>query len=189
MRVARKRMLDPAFFTSNTVNQLTIPQAMTFAGLWCYVDDWGRGEDDPVMVKSVVWPRRRSQTEAKVAADLAELASFGLICRYEVNAYPILHVVSWQEHQKISHRSASKLPPCRKHEPGLWAVFAGDDDPALAKYRSDSGGTPEWLRRDSMTDQFSRRELKLRQPSGEAPELVDVPRRAAEARAAIHKTA
>ena len=79
--MARKRMLSPVFFTSAPVNNLTYTAMITFAGLWCYFDDYGRGEDHAALVKAAVWPRRRQMTERKVAADLNLIAAEQLTCR------------------------------------------------------------------------------------------------------------
>jgi hypothetical protein len=97
------------------------------------------------MVKATVWPRRRQHTEAKVSRDLDEIEGVGLICRYVVAEVPLFHIMSWHEHQKISHRSPSKLPPCREHEPGLWESFLRDSGGPLERFRSVSGKTPERL--------------------------------------------
>jgi hypothetical protein len=136
--MARKRMLSPEFFSSAPVNRLPIPAAMTFAGLWCYLDDFGRGEDDAALVKAVVWPRRRSQTEAKVARDLDLIVAESLLCRYVTpvihsqelvkipsrdHAERLIHSPSWPEHQKISHPTPSKFMPCPIHEIQLHAAY------------------------------------------------------------------
>lgn len=159
--LARKRMLSPEFFTSRTMNELPIQTMLTFAGLWCYVDDTGRGEDDTVMVKAAIWPRRKAIKEAKVEADLALLDQRFLVCRYSVGGVDLLHVVNWAEHQKISHPAKSKLAPCRHHEPAAWEFFRTDDDPALDKFRRGSGGTPEGVGSDSNADQLSVGEKNL----------------------------
>lgn len=147
--MARKRMLDPDFFTSSTLNALPIQTMMTFAGIWCYADDYGRGEDDETMVKATVWPRRRAVTEAKVRSDMNVLTDAQVLCRYTVNGYALLHVVNWTEHQKISHATDSKLAPCQEHEPEAWAIFGMSAEPALRKFLSDSGAAPERIRRVS----------------------------------------
>jgi hypothetical protein len=143
--MARKRMLAPEFFTSRTIDEMSIQAAMGFAGLWCYVDDYGRGEDDLSLLKSAIWPRRRSITEAKIATDRARWVELRVVCRYEVSGFPLLHVESWLEHQKISHPTESKLPPCPRHDPALFAVFLRDSGGPLDKYRRDSGNAPERL--------------------------------------------
>lgn len=159
--MARKRMISPEFFTSRTLNGLPVQSMLTFAGLWCYVDDLGRGEDDVVMVKAAIWPRRRAVTEAKVEADLATLDKAYLICRYAVGGVDLLHVVNWTEHQRISHPAKSKLPPCQHHDPGLWAFFQKDDDPALEKFRRASGVPPEDFGSDSTTKEVKSKEENL----------------------------
>lgn len=141
--MARRRMLWPEFFSSRPVNNLSIPAMVTFEGLWVYFDDEGRGEDDPGLVKSAAWPRRRSITEAKVAAHLDEIAAEDLVCRYEVGGANLMHCTSWDEHQKPSHPTPSKLPPCPKHEREAFEEFLNDSDAARERFRSRSGGDPE----------------------------------------------
>lgn len=136
-------MISPEFFTSKTLNALPVQAMVTFAGLWCYVDDMGRGDDDAEMIKAAVWVRRRSVTEGKVTTDLAALDNAYLICRYEVNRFPLLHVINWSEHQKINHPTESKIPPCRHHEPAAWELFVRDPNPRLDKYRRTTGVLPE----------------------------------------------
>ena len=143
--MARKRMLSPEFFVSAPVNRLTYTAMITFAGLWTYFDDYGRGEDEAALIKAAVWPRRRSQTEAKVAADLDLIASEDLICRYQAGGMPVIHSPSWDEHQKISHKTPSKLPPCPVHEPEDHAAYLRLHPPNLHALRNGSGNAPERL--------------------------------------------
>ena len=143
--MARKRMLSPEFFISAPVNRLPYTAMITFAGLWCYFDDYGRGEDDAALIKAAVWPRRRAQTEAKVALDLDLIAAEDLICRYHVSSVALIHSPTWDEHQKISHPSPSKLPPCPVHEPTDHAAYVRLHPPKLHSLRSDSGNAPETL--------------------------------------------
>lgn len=147
--MARKRMIAPEFFISRTMNDLSVQTMVTFAGIWCWADDFGRGEDDETLVKAAVWPRRRGVTEKKVRADMDALIACGVLCQYAVNGHRLLHVTSWHEHQKISHPTKSKLPPCPEHESEAWSAFQVNDDHALHKFRSDSGNSPEWDRRAS----------------------------------------
>jgi hypothetical protein len=110
--MARKRMIDPAFFLSKTLNALPIPVMVTFAGIWCWADDYGRGEDDAALVAAAIWPRRKSVTERNVAAHLDALVAAGVLCRYQAEGYEVIHVVNWDEFQKVSHPTPSRLPAC-----------------------------------------------------------------------------
>lgn len=147
--MARKRMLSPDFFTSKTLNELSVEAMMTFEGIWCFADDFGRADDDEVMVKAQVWPRRRSVTEKKVREYIDALIDKRVLCRYNVGGFPLMHVVNWDEHQKVSHATPSKFPGCPRHESEAWEAFRSGLDPALEKFRSDSGDIQEIPRRAS----------------------------------------
>lgn len=132
-------MLSPDFFSSRPVNNLSVEAMVTFAGLWVYFDDYGRGEDDTALVKSTVWPRRRVLTEKRVAGHLDAIEKEGLICRYVVADCRLMHIPSWPEHQKISHPTDSRLPPCPSHERDEYERFLNGSDPARARFRSETG--------------------------------------------------
>lgn len=147
--MARKRMIHPDFFKSATLNALPIPTMLTFAGILCWADDYGRGENDEHLVKAEVWPRRRSMSDKKVRDAIDQLIGAGVLCAYEVAGTPLLHVVSWREHQKVSHPTAPKLPPCPEHEPADYEEFLTATDTARDKFRPVSGGARERLRNAS----------------------------------------
>jgi hypothetical protein len=134
--VARKRMISPEFFTSHAINSLRIDAAMTFAGLWCYADDYGRAEDDVDLIKAAVWPRRRDQSINRIRQHLDDLEQRGLICRYTVNDFALLHCPSWSEHQKLNRPTPSKMPPCPIHEARDYDEFLNASDSAREKYRN-----------------------------------------------------
>ena len=147
--MARKRMLAPEFFTSSTMNALPLEVTVTFAGIWCWADDYGRGEDDEAMVKAAVYPRRRKFTEKIVRNHMDALVEAGVLCAYSVNGIGLVHVVSWNEHQTISHPAKPKIAPCQEHEAEAWDKFVSDTDTARHKFRNPSGELPEFVRRAS----------------------------------------
>ena len=144
--MARKRMIHPDFFTSHTMNALPVTTMVTFAGIWTWADDFGRGEWAPELIKAAVWPRRKAMTEAKVQAAMAELVEAGVLCYYEVADHALLHVRAWAEFQQVSHPAKPKLPPCPDHEPGDYATFLNDSDAPREKFRTSSGDRPETFR-------------------------------------------
>lgn len=147
--MARKRMLSPDFFTSGPVSALPVTAMITFCGLWCYLDDYGRGEDDAALIKATIWPRRRTHTEGKVVADLDAIDGQHLICRYTVGGVSFLHIPSWTEHQKISHPTPSRIPPCLTHEQAIFEFWANNSGDGMDRFRNGSGTTPEHLRKTS----------------------------------------
>ena len=107
----RIRTIKPEFFASLTIDKLSLSAQRTFIGLWCYVDDEGRGLDDARLIKAALWPLSARHTATKVERDLKQIAEMGLVRRYEANGARLLQVVSWSEHQRISRPSASKHQP------------------------------------------------------------------------------
>lgn len=140
-------MIHPDFFTSMTMNALPVTTMLTFAGIWTWADDFGRGEWAPELVKAAVWPRRKSMTEAKVETAMAGLVEAEVICYYEVADHALLHVRAWDEFQQVSHPAKPKLPPCPFHEVDDYEDFLKDSDVAREKFRNTSGGRPETFRR------------------------------------------
>lgn len=145
--MARKRMIHPDFFTSHTMNSLPVTTMLTFAGIWCWADDYGRGEWAPELVKAAVWPRRRQMTEKKVESAMRELVDAGSLCYYEVADHPLIHVVEWKDWQQVSHPALPKVPPCPFHEAEEYEKFLTDSDVAREKFRKPSGSPPERLQR------------------------------------------
>lgn len=132
----RKRMLYPAFFNSDQIAALSLHAAYTFAGFWCFADDRGRLVDNPEELWAQVWFKRRREVRMEQCGALVdELVAGGQLCRYRVGGAGFLHAVSWDEHQKISHATPSKLPPCADHQPVEWAAWWKDDDTATNRWR------------------------------------------------------
>lgn len=108
--MARIRTIKPSFFSSLTIADLPIPARLTFVGLWTYVDDEGRGVDDPRLVKAELWPLDDDMTTRKVEGHLAAFADRGLIMRYSFSGRRYLQVVGWKEHQRINRPQQSNFP-------------------------------------------------------------------------------
>lgn len=120
--MARIRTVKPELFTSRNVSVYSDALFRTFVGLFCYVDDRGRGEDDADLIKSEIAPRIKRKTPKLIDAHLAELAAGNdpPLCRYKVDGIPYLHLVNFvdrSKHQRINRPTKSKLPPCPKHDP------------------------------------------------------------------------
>ena len=132
----RKRMLWPGFFKSKRLAKLTIAAERTFEIIWCYGDDRGRIEDDAAYIWSEGWMTRRKEVSIDDVEDHVDaLVANEQLCRYSVGGDSFLHSIAWDEHQSINHPTPSKLPPCREHQPGEWALWWKDDDTATDRWR------------------------------------------------------
>lgn len=121
--MARIRTIKPAIFSSATVCAWPIPVRWTFAGLFTYLDDAGRGRDEPRLLKAEVYPLDDAMTVRRVAEHLDRIEKNGPLCRYQVDGVRYLHITSFGEHQKISKPTPSKLPPCPFHDPDAQGSF------------------------------------------------------------------
>ncbi|WHU45147.1 hypothetical protein QNM97_13910 [Gordonia sp. L191] len=134
----RKRMLWPGYFDSEQLATLTLPACRTFEGFWVFADDRGRMKYDPDQLWADVWIKRRRIDNISiddVADHLEALVTNGQLCHYRVGGADFLHVISWDEHQKINHPTPSKLPPCERHQGQEWAKWWRADDTATDRWR------------------------------------------------------
>lgn len=116
--MARIRTIKPALFSSRRVSVYPDAIFRTFAGLFCYADDYGRGEDDAELIKAEVYPRVKRVRPSTIEKHLAYIAApeDGPLCRYEVAGHRLIHFVNWSEHQRVNRPTKSKFPPCPIHE-------------------------------------------------------------------------
>lgn len=115
--MARIRSIKPELRTSITVSAWPREVRYFFVLLWGYFDDYGRGVDDELLIASDCFPRDRDITPERVDDWLELIAESGPLCRYEVDGRRYLHAPNWREHQKPSHPTRSKIPPCPDDEP------------------------------------------------------------------------
>jgi hypothetical protein len=144
--MARIRTIKPDAFTSDSLAHVPRGVRWTFAGIWTYVDDSGRGRDDVRLIKAALYPLDDEVSLSVLADDLDQLEKIGCLCRYEVDGKTYIHIPGWR-HQKISHPTPSQLPNCSRHNP------------------EDSGPAPEPLPNDSGALQ-SRSALKGKERKG-----------------------
>lgn len=130
--MARIRSVKPELRTSLTAGDWPREVRYAWVLLWGYLDDYGRGVDDMRLVVADLFPLDRDVTERKMDGWLTRMSNGGVLCRYESAGRRYFHAVSWDDHQKISHRTNSRIPPCPSHD------SVGDD----------SGIAPESLRNE-----------------------------------------
>lgn len=108
--MARIRTIKPGFFRSHDVTPLSYRARLTWIGLWTYVDDEGRGKDDPRIIKGDLWILEDDVTWQDVERDLTELSVRAHVVRYEDSGRRYLAIPAWLDHQVISRPTPSKFP-------------------------------------------------------------------------------
>ncbi|MFF8958688.1 hypothetical protein [Streptomyces sp. NPDC014894] len=115
--MSRIRTVKPELFVSEDIASVSVTAVLTFIGLLTLSDDSGRCRDHPAIIAGRLWALRQEHTPAHVAQDLEELAEAGLICRYTgCDGRTYLHIVKWEQHQKINRATDSRLPRCPGHQ-------------------------------------------------------------------------
>jgi len=108
--MARKRMIDPNFWTDEKLGTCEPMARYTFMGLISQADDAGRLNGHPALIKSQVFPYDYNITPDQVNDWLNQLEQKGLIRRYEVDGQSYICIPKFLKHQKINRPSESKLP-------------------------------------------------------------------------------
>ena len=89
------RYLKPGVRDSEAIDRLTPLAETLFYRLLVTVDDFGRGDARPAMVKAQCFPIKESVTPSKCAQLLDELAKSGLIVVYQADGKTCLQMLKW----------------------------------------------------------------------------------------------
>lgn len=121
--MARIRSVKPELRTSLTAADWPREVRYFWVLLWGYLDDYGRGVDEPRLIKADCFPLDDDITAADIDKWLDLLATPrddepAAICRYTAGGRRYLHAPKWGDHQKPQHPKDSKIPPCQRDDCG-----------------------------------------------------------------------
>lgn len=103
------RLIKDSIRLSEKVNSLSDFQFRLWISLITYVDDYGRGDARPAVIKGTCFPLRDRVTLKDIDAALQSLAGAGCVGLYEVDGKPYLYFPRWESHQTIRNKK-SKFP-------------------------------------------------------------------------------
>jgi hypothetical protein len=115
--LARIRSVKPELRTSLTAAEWSREVRYFWVLLWGYLDDHGRGVDEPRLIKADCFPLDDDLTAADIDKWLEMLATPrddepASVCRYAIGGRRYLHIPRWTSHQKPQHPTDSKIPGC-----------------------------------------------------------------------------
>lgn len=102
------RYLKPGVRDSESIDSLSALAETLFYRLLVTVDDFGRYDGRPSMVKAHCFPVKNLTVEV-CASLLAELSKAGLVIIYTVDGKPYLQMCKWDN---VPRAKESKYPPC-----------------------------------------------------------------------------
>ena len=117
--MARIRSVKPELRTSLTAAEWPREVRYFWVLLWGYLDDHGRGVDEPRLIKADCFPLDDDLTADDIDKWLELFATPrddepASICRYRVGTRRYLHVPRWRNHQKPQHPTDTKIPVCSR---------------------------------------------------------------------------
>lgn len=103
------RLIKDSLCTSDKVNALSDFEFRVWVSLITYVDDYGRGDARPAIIKGRCFPLRNDATQEKISEALSALEKSGCIKTYDVDGGKYFCFPRWEMHQKIRNKK-SKYP-------------------------------------------------------------------------------
>ncbi len=103
------RIIKDSIQRSEKINTLTDFQFRLWVHLITYVDDYGRGDARPAIIRGTIFPLRERMTNKDIEKGLADLAGAGCVGLYKVDGKPYLYFPNWEEHQRVRTK-VSKCP-------------------------------------------------------------------------------
>jgi hypothetical protein len=100
------RSVRPEFFSDSTIARLSPWARLLYVGLWCYVDDEGRGQYLPKAIEGAIFPF----DDVDIKALLTELEEYGRIVRYAADGEEYFHIPTFETYQKPNRKYESRLP-------------------------------------------------------------------------------
>ncbi|MPM41054.1 hypothetical protein SDC9_87703 [bioreactor metagenome] len=104
------RIIKESIHVSEKIALLSDFQFRLWTSLITYVDDYGRGDARPAIIKGAAFPLREAVTAADIEKGLFDLEKADCIRLYEVEGRPYLFFPNWEAHQRIQTKR-SKFPP------------------------------------------------------------------------------
>ena len=103
------RIIKESIARSEKISNLTDFQFRLWVHLITYVDDFGRGDARPAIIKGSCFPFRERLANKDIEKGIAELADAGCVGLYKVDGKPYLYLPNWDEHQRMRNK-VSKFP-------------------------------------------------------------------------------
>ena len=116
------RIIKESICSSEKLNQLSDFEFRLWVGLITYVDDAGRGDARPAIIKGRIFPLRERITSKEIESALNHMAVIGCIALYEADGKPYLWFPTWKVHQRVRDcRPKYPEPPERGELPQVAA--------------------------------------------------------------------
>lgn len=107
--MARKRMIDPSFWTDEKLGECSKDERLLFMGLISNADDEGYGRANPKLLKSLIFPYddlRASDLEKW----LSHLGGLNIVVLYKHKEQTYYYLPNFLKHQTINKPTGTSFP-------------------------------------------------------------------------------
>lgn len=108
--MARIRTVKPGHWNDRQLPMISLQAHLTWIGTWNFADDDGIFENDPHLIRSQIYPRRKDISIEMVTAWLSELEVQHFIVPFDFEGVPYYSIRTFKQHQKIDRPQPSKIP-------------------------------------------------------------------------------
>jgi hypothetical protein len=136
--LARKRMIDPDFWSDEKLGQCKRDERLFFMGLISNADDEGRGRGNIKLLKATIFPYDDDIKVKDVEQMACSLISKGMAIFYVIDGQEFYCLPNFSKHQVINKPTESKLPPMpEKQEDLLLPEYYRSPTPPLPPKRKE----------------------------------------------------
>ena len=125
------RIIKESIARSEKISALTDFQFRLWIHLITYVDDYGRGDARPAIIRGACFPLRDRVSNKDIEAGICGLADIGCVSLYNVDGRPYLCLPGWDEHQRVRQK-VSKYPSPEDADPVCQSAASGGKLPQSA---------------------------------------------------------
>lgn len=108
--MARIRTVKPEHWSDKDLPNISMQAHLFWIGTWNFSDDEGVFENDPQLLKSQIFPRRKKVKVEHIISWIEELLREKYIISFQFSGVSYLKSRTFKHHQKIDRKTPSKIP-------------------------------------------------------------------------------
>lgn len=137
------RIIKESLCSSEKIASLSDFEFRLWVGLITQVDDAGRGDARPAIIKGRVFPFRERLSIKDIDAALQDLAAKGCVSLYTVDGKPYFLFPGWVKHQRVRDCKPKYPEPPENLNLSQSAASCGEFPQSAALIQSESNPNPE----------------------------------------------
>lgn len=106
----RIRTIKPVHWTDKNLSKISLEAHLLWIATWNFSDDLGIFENDPLLLRSNIFPRRTDIKLEHITKWLTELQKYNFIIPFEFEGEPLYVTRTFRTNQRIDKPQPSKVP-------------------------------------------------------------------------------